>query len=351
MTFLPPFVQGEVGTVARRKKVLDARWISGGRAILALLEDGEWGIWDLEAIDPGTSNPGSNLIQGQSNISGIQGGSLTRFAIRSHISPAIESVKTSANSQVQPSSGTLAPMTPSTRKIRAEGLFHGVSESSTSASLPYEKRGSIFVDQSQSLSHGRAYDEAVVISYAGEHVFIPSILAFWKSEIKPTRLPPLRLGNQREGNIALLPSSSDTINSSTRAFALATGDLPDFFIQTSHRLIFSVRRLFESTSPQFNSAGTQTTTLGLGHSRTDQALLDDGVLDVDGMDRILHSMDGDSTQPMNFFTKSVGFRVDEDDDMDMEVDVASPTPSRFSAPRTSRPMRQSNASTHRRLFS
>lgn len=37
-------------TTDRRKKVLDCGWCTGGRGIIVLCEDGEWGIWDLEGV-------------------------------------------------------------------------------------------------------------------------------------------------------------------------------------------------------------------------------------------------------------------------------------------------------------
>lgn len=37
-------------TTDRRKKVLDCAWCTGGRGIIVLCEDGEWGIWDLEGV-------------------------------------------------------------------------------------------------------------------------------------------------------------------------------------------------------------------------------------------------------------------------------------------------------------
>ncbi|KAH8151548.1 uncharacterized protein LAJ45_04169 [Morchella importuna] len=37
-------------TSDRRKKILGAEWLTGGRGIIVLCEDGEWGVWDLEGV-------------------------------------------------------------------------------------------------------------------------------------------------------------------------------------------------------------------------------------------------------------------------------------------------------------
>ena len=45
--------------LARRKKILSAAWVLGGRGILVLLEDGQWGIWDVS----GSSQAAGKSIQ------------------------------------------------------------------------------------------------------------------------------------------------------------------------------------------------------------------------------------------------------------------------------------------------
>jgi hypothetical protein len=95
-----------------------------------------------------------------------------------------------------------------------------------------------------------------------------------------------------------------------------------------------------SETPDTTSGSTRTA-LSLAPEVSDQALLASGELDVDGMDRILEEMGGSGlaasiSKPMNIFTKSVGFQIDEDEDDD-DVEMASPTPAKFSSfkPRTS----------------
>ncbi|KAK5403242.1 hypothetical protein LTR06_010335 [Exophiala xenobiotica] len=333
MGFLPPFVQ-ETGTVTpRRKGVLDARWVAGGRAVIALLEDGEWGIWDLEAVGPtsSASSSGANLIRGQANIAGIHGGSLTKFAVRSKISPPVEARQKTSGAETQPSSGSLAPMTPSTRKLRSEGLFNG-DKRQASIARSQTQHGSIYVEDKAS---GRPQDECAVISYGEENIYVSSLYSFWKSDIKPTRLPAVNLGGLPQRCFSLLPTSNNDSNSPSSALFGMSTSTPEFLIQTDHRLILSVNPLTEPAT--ITSSAVAETTFSLGPEASDQALLASGELDVDGMERILEEMGGGNDagaalskpKPMNIFTKSVGFQLDDHDDED--VDMASPTPAKYSS--------------------
>lgn len=328
LTLLPPFENSDIATgIPRRKGVLDAQWVAAGRAIIALLEDGEWGIWDLEAVGPNSSTSGTNLIRGQSNISGVQGGSLTKFAIRSHvILPNV--AKKSSTITVQPSSGSLAPMTPATRKARSDGLFRGRAMETTILSNSQRNHGSISVDR-QSLSvSGRSHDESVTISFADQSLYIPSILSFWKADTKPVRMPSLKLGGQTPQCINVFPCST---HGSSLGLLGITDSIPEFMVQTSHRLILSVHPL---SGPLHEV--THDSTVIIQHG-SDQALLDSGELDVDGMDRILDNMDTNIGQKrQESFDKSAHFRKDDtsDDDDDTSMVLGSPTPAKFTASRS-----------------
>ncbi|EXJ60090.1 hypothetical protein A1O7_04241 [Cladophialophora yegresii CBS 114405] len=322
ITLLPPFCQQDNEFIHRRKHVLGAKWVAAGRAVIALLEDGEWGIWDLEAVGPTSSTSGANLIRGQGNISGIQGGSWTRFSAKSQIMPFAEIKQKSSHSQPQPTSESLAPMTPSTRKIRSEGLFHG-SKLNTGANQPNTRPHGFIVVEEKSSSRP-SVDECIILSYAEETIYVPSILAFWKGEAKPVRLPSVRLGGQapRSINVLTTSASSDNPFSATSGFA-TTPSTPNMLIQTSHRLILSLNPL--SSSSSLANASSQNP-----GPPSDQTLLASGDLDVEGMDRVLEDMGGAvvTKRPMNVFTKSVGFRIDGDDG-DGDVDMmGSPTPAK-----------------------
>ncbi|KAF2660701.1 hypothetical protein K491DRAFT_648977, partial [Lophiostoma macrostomum CBS 122681] len=97
-------------TLARRKSILDAAWVADGQGILALLVDGEWGIWDIERTGP---NPPSDP---------------SAFSVRGYLGTWDES--RSNNSPSSPKKqNKLVPMTPNTRRTREEHLFRGTSSS------------------------------------------------------------------------------------------------------------------------------------------------------------------------------------------------------------------------------
>lgn len=351
ISFLPPFSQEDIELGQRRKRVLDAKWVAGGRAVVALLEDGEWGIWDLEAVGPTSSSSGANLIRGQGNISGIHGGSLTKFAIRSSILPSVETKPKSSTSEPQPTSGSLVPMTPSTRKTRSEGLFQGSTLGNGASQAGVQQQGAIYVEEKPSTRS--SYDESVVLNFADENIYLPSVLSFWKNETKPLRLPPVKLGGQPPRSISLLPTSQSSDESFGTAASVfgTTPAPPDFLIQTPHRLVLSLNPL--SAQPVATDASTQTALVPSERS----TLLESGDLDLDDMDRILDNMAGDADsgavggrgarsistttttkKPLNLFTKSVGFRIDDEEeegDGDVDMAAASPTPSRVRGSRLS----------------
>lgn len=75
VSLYPPFVRST--TSCSRKPVVGADWISHGRAILALLADGQWGIWDVEGAGP-LGNIESNRLFGK-HSEGVRGAALTTF--------------------------------------------------------------------------------------------------------------------------------------------------------------------------------------------------------------------------------------------------------------------------------
>ncbi|KAK5045274.1 hypothetical protein LTR84_009380 [Exophiala bonariae] len=365
-TFLPPFLHNNSAILPRRKKCLDAQWIASGRAVLALLEDGEWGIWDVEAIGPNSSGTRSNLIQGQSNISGLQGGSITKFAIRSTIFPSEGKQAISSDGQAQPTSGSLALMTPSTRKIRSEGLFHGASHQDADQTTSQSPHGSICVDE-QPTKNGRPLDESIIINYAREHIYIPSVSAFWKSDVKPIRLPAVKLGGQQPRRVGLLHDMDAKAQAGGAIFSSTSSSVPNFVVQTSHRLILSVHGLSDTTEqPSTSLKSGDALPLSFTKSTSDQVLLNSGDLDIDGMDRIITNMGtaGRRSKPLNlsanntFINREAWTQEEPDEDVDMMAN--SPTPLHHSSrgfpthtegfsPQKRRSSRERNRLSHNRV--
>ncbi|KAI4263590.1 MAG: hypothetical protein L6R42_001275, partial [Xanthoria sp. 1 TBL-2021] len=107
VTLLPGFQSTARGR-ALRKHVLDAQWVQNGRAVIVLLADGEWGIWDLFDAQP-------KALSGPHAHQASRLGSFSTFAINGSInaSPRLsngdsQDLKTRDGGKA----GRLAPMTP-----------------------------------------------------------------------------------------------------------------------------------------------------------------------------------------------------------------------------------------------
>jgi len=331
LTLYPAFApQGDLDACFRRKKVLDASWVLDGRAIITLLGDGEWGIWDIEGAGPASTNAASNLLRSQTNVSGIQGGSLSKFAISSSVA-AKDSARRPPSSKARSTQPhELAPMTPHTRRVRSEDLFQGQGQQSDISSRQEAAsiRGAVYVfEHPPSSSHSamKHINESVVLTYGTTNTLIPNITSFWRSQIagrgsfdtasdsRSIVLPTLRLGGEMQHSLALLEGSFPT---KTGLFS-SNGGIPNFLIATDTRILLSMAPVYEPTIMR------STTESSFSNSNKDQALLTSGDLDVDGMDRILDDMTTSATKPhgLSVFGKSVGFQLDDD------VDMNAPPPS------------------------
>jgi hypothetical protein len=340
----------------RRKSVLDAKWVLGGKAVVALLEDGEWGVWDLEAAGPAAPS-NSNLIKGQSNTVGIVGGSFMRFAIKGSITTSATTSR--PEKQITASKG-LVTATPHTRKVQAQGLFSGSDQAAVSSQT---RTGSICVSPLPE----SPLDESILINYGTQNLHIPSVLGYWKTSAwrkgslsantSSSLLPSLRLSDEPIKSISLLPTFTEREEP-----AFGSRQRANFMVSTSSRLVLFVGPLVDAPEERPVSRG-QPITFNIGRTTTDQSLLQQGVLDVDGMDRILDTMESpaqsqvlsrsrsqnqaaftsnrSSVNPKPNFGRSVAF--DHEVDMDL-TPVASPA--------TSRQLQLSERKgTERRLFS
>ena len=148
-----------------RKTIVDAKWVSGGKAILVLLSDGEWGIWDIEGVGPGAS-------QGLLGRQSIKGGSRSEFSLAGFIEGATTS-RPSGPPQIAGSK--FAPMTPGTRKsIEPFG--------SRAPSGPI--RGQISVVDVPSTSPTNPAEESIVFWLGETFTIIPSLSKYWAANAR-----------------------------------------------------------------------------------------------------------------------------------------------------------------------
>ncbi|KAK1972542.1 hypothetical protein LY78DRAFT_623848 [Colletotrichum sublineola] len=156
-----------------RKPILDAAWIAHGRAVLALLADGTWGIWDVDGASPlGASILGKNR-------SGIKGAALTAFSVSGHVE-GTGPLRTTAGVPRSNGNGEFVPLTPHSRRDAAASLSAAGSLERLAA-----VRGGITVTPLPGSGSGSA-DESVVLWIGGlDNVsVIPAVSRFWDAQLR-----------------------------------------------------------------------------------------------------------------------------------------------------------------------
>lgn len=267
MTFQAPYhaLSQDRPAVPARKTILDAKWILGGRAILTLLQDGEWGVWDVSASS-------------QSNKS------VGEFVIHGYLGSAAASAPKDLGKQNK-SSSKLAPMTPNTRKTKSQNFFSGAPKAPGAVA-----KGGICVAGNDTLS-GQS-DESVMLWYDGEVYTIPNVQHFWQRSLNVSstgvaglyapgisHIPDVNLMNE---NITSIAQFSTKFSSS----GLGQMNTPrDFLVSAEHRFI-----IHQTTRPPVPSKGLFEKAVTAAPTDRDQRMLDAGELDVGGMDRMLDSM-------------------------------------------------------------
>lgn len=305
LTLYPGFEQSPTA-LGRRKTIVDATWVLSGKAVMVLLSDGEWGIWDVEGAGPG-SEPGP--LVGQSSIHGITGGSLTAFSVSGRILGGPQAIN---KSQIAASEGQLeqrgkfAPMTPSSRRVREDTLFKGAQPLATPSS-----DGEISVVQINS-SRAAMAEESILIRHGDQIATIPSLLSLWRNSVKATgtfdasnrsRVSPLAgisLYGERLTGLAHLPSPfrAETDNGGQQEY--------EILIAAEHRLIILSRDLSTAITTAPRAVGLPMTSQP--STETDQLMLSQGQLDVDGMSRVLTSMSGALQPALQPTLQSNGFK-------------------------------------------
>ncbi|OTA95207.1 hypothetical protein M434DRAFT_9964 [Hypoxylon sp. CO27-5] len=166
VSFYAPFARPS----SSRKPLLAASWIAHGRAILVLLADGQWGIWDIDGVSPQGpalfGKPGS----------GIRGDALTEFNISGYVE-GTSPLRNPASQRASGSGSDFVPMTPHSRR-------DALSTSSGPERLAPVKGGIVVTPLPASAT--TTNDESVALWIGGaEHVFvIPGVLKFWDAQIR-----------------------------------------------------------------------------------------------------------------------------------------------------------------------
>ncbi|KAK2004028.1 hypothetical protein LX36DRAFT_706678 [Colletotrichum falcatum] len=156
-----------------RKPILDAAWIAHGRAVLALLADGTWGIWDVDGASP----HGASILG--KNSSGIRGAAITAFSASGHVE-GTGPLRTTAGVPRPNGNAEFVPLTPHSRRDAAASL-------SAAGSLERlaSVRGGITVTPLPGSGSGSA-DESAVLWIGGlDNVsVIPAVSRFWDAQLR-----------------------------------------------------------------------------------------------------------------------------------------------------------------------
>lgn len=145
-----------------RKPLLDASWISHGKAVFALLADGMWGIWDISSIN-----------------SSLHGAALTAFSVSGYVE-GTGSLRSITSQQKENQTGEFAPMTPHTRR-QATATLKSVATLDRLAAM----HGGVKVTALP--AYGKALQPESLALWIGglEHVcVIPNVSRFWESQLR-----------------------------------------------------------------------------------------------------------------------------------------------------------------------
>ena len=283
---LYPGFQSSVNSIARRKQVLDVQWVLGGKAIVVLLSDGEWGAWDVEKAGQ-KAGPKAN----GDTKSTPSGGASMAFTISGWVggTPVSKSLIKSSKSRLENVS-RLAPMTPGTRKVRQEALFSG-SPATTNSQANRPIRGGLSVSVVDNLPNSKVDDESLLLWYGDSVTVIPSLFTHWQSKVKesgnlfgtgvrgqPKEYNNIHLGGEVRNGVSAFPKHRP--NHGVKAET-----------DTSSEMLITAEYRFIIVAPPKKPPGSVTDmSFQISSESVDQHLLAKGELNVDGMERILSGM-------------------------------------------------------------
>ncbi|KAK8113796.1 uncharacterized protein PG998_001712 [Apiospora kogelbergensis] len=165
ISLYPPFARPSPS----RKPIIAASWIAHGRAVLALLADGQWGIWDVDGVSP----QGPALTK---QGSGIRGAALTSFSVTGFVE-GTSPLRNPGTQRTPGAGGDFVPMTPHSRR-EALSTFSGPDRL-------FSVTGGIAVMPIPAQATTTADESAVLWIGGSEHVLvIPGILKFWDAQLR-----------------------------------------------------------------------------------------------------------------------------------------------------------------------
>lgn len=287
ISLFPGFESTSSG-LPHRKTIINAEWVLGGQAIMILMSDGEWGVWDIEGAGPGTAK---GPLARQSSVQGVSGGSLTTFSVSGRILSPLSNKSDVGETNIE-QRPRFAPLTPSTKRVREDTLLKGAYGSSSPSLC-----GELSVFRTNS-TRDPLPDESILLRHGSQSAVIPSLLALWRNAVKATgtfdssnrcrvsTIQDVHLMGEHFTGIGHLPAASRQTRKSSGRQEF------DILVTAEHRIMILTPRLTEPIEPPRPSPEDTATT------ETDQLMLRRGELDVNGMDRVLSGMAGNRSLRM-----------------------------------------------------
>ncbi|KAL8691966.1 MAG: hypothetical protein Q9218_002910 [Villophora microphyllina] len=262
---LYPYLQRSPSIHGSSTHLLDAQWVLGGKAVLALFIDGEWGVWDLEGAGP---RPPSDTVAPLIPTLG----SFADFAIMGSVNAGPNTYKASSTvvkSAITTKTAKLAPTTPSTRRFRQENLFSGPT-----GQVAEPSQGGISIVSNQDTKD----DESILLWHTSSIVVIPRFRTYWANKVRGSGnlfsdgvkggarvINNISLRGEQRNGVCLLPVSNQPERHS------------------DHDVLVLGETKFVIAATPFSPQQTHSTTSS--NPPADQTMLDQGDLDLDGMDR------------------------------------------------------------------
>jgi hypothetical protein len=184
LSLYPPFSRGPSMSTSR-KPIIAADWIAHGRAVLTLLADGQWGIWDIDGAGPLSSGSGGPGLFGKASAS-LRGAALTTFSVTGYLegTSPLRNPAAQKSASVPGSGNDFVPMTPHTRRDALVASMTGGAEKLATV------KGGIEVVRAQALraasATGHTDETAVLWMGSADPVvaIIPSVSRFWEAQMR-----------------------------------------------------------------------------------------------------------------------------------------------------------------------
>lgn len=265
-----------------RETIIDAAWVSSGRAILALLGDGEWGLWNIHGLDSKTNAADD----------------VGRFISLGQLSVNTPTKKSSSKTKTD---RPLAPMTPHTRKTRSADLFGQANRSqSHGLSTSLITTGKVTLCSSSPSATSR--EDAIILSYDGAHHYLHSLQAYHRSLSGETTgdtnrvgrsqaLPEVRLGGGHRLATHKIQLSSTRNNNN---FLETLGETPDLLVLIdTHLVVYTKPALAARPASTMQDLAfrsiKENKPVSFPRSSSNKTL------DTEGIDRILDNMEEGNT--------------------------------------------------------